>query len=116
MPGQLTRGAFCPPLGKQPNLLSKYYKHATLAPVGPPPTTMKCSARRTSASNAPGSAASSKQSEMRFRSAIVSAISCGGLVGQRSCTQPHRALFKLPTSGLRLHEQVVHVLSSTVSC
>ncbi len=87
----------------------RQWKYAALAPVGPPPTTMKCSARRTSTSSAPGSAASSKQSEMRFRSAIVSAISCGGLVGQRSCMQPHKALFKLPTSGMRSLGKVVRV-------
>ncbi len=46
---------------------------------------------------------------MRFRSAMVSAISCGGLVGQRSCMQPHIALFKLPTSGMRSLGEVVHV-------
>ena len=52
---------------------------ADAAPVGPPPTTMKCSVRRMSASNVPGTAASSKQSWMRLRSAMVSLISCANV-------------------------------------
>ena len=43
---------------------------------------MKCSALRMSASGVPGSAASSKQSWMRLRSAMVSLISCARVRAQ----------------------------------